>query len=539
MNNGEICVSVCAENADELIKQIYQAEEFADVIEIRFDCLKESEFDLALQKVSQLNFRKPFLATFRPIGAFEDFTFSAFVSELTKNATNDEVKKRIARLESRINNWKPIFSLNNINFLDFELDLFLGLTSTNFFDNKLLENHQIIVSEHNFEKVPDELEEIYEAMSSAEEYDLKCDIIKIAVQPNDIADSISIWKLLERAKQENTRFIPIAMGEAGKWTRILGLAHGAFMTYASLDSGNETAPGQVSAKDLIEVYRAKELDQNTDVYGIIGNPVSHSVSPEMQNAAFKFHDLNAVYIPFEVKNLDEFITRMVKPATREIDLNFRGFSVTIPHKQNIIKHLDFIDETAQKIGAVNTVKIVDGKLHGYNTDAQGFIEPLKNVYGDLKDANVAIFGAGGSARACVYALKNEGANVTIFARDSSKAQSLADKFEIELKDLSKFKNQKSKINCDILVNTTPLGMKGKFEGETPIIAEQFKDVKLVYDLVFNPFQTKFMNEADKANVPKIAGMAMLVAQGMAQFKIWTGKSAPMKEMSQAVLQKLS
>ncbi len=233
------------------------------------------------------------------------------------------------------------------------------------------------------------------------------------------------------------------MGEAGKWTRILGLAHGAFMTYASLDAGSETAPGQVSAEDLIEVYRAKELNEQTEIYGIIGGNTSYSMSPYMHNAAFKSAKLNSVFVPLQVGNLDEFIARMVKPETREIELNFKGFSVTIPHKQNIIKHLDFVDETAKKIGAVNTVKIENGKLYGYNTDAEGFIEPLKNFYGDLKDAKVAIFGAGGAARACVFALTQENADVTIFARNAEKAESLAEEFKVQS---SKFKVQEITMN---------------------------------------------------------------------------------------------
>ena len=227
-------------------------------------------------------------------------------------------------------------------------------------------------------------------------------------------------KISERTQQ----IIPIAMGESGKWTRILGLAHGAFMTYAALDTGKETAPGQVSAKDLIEVYRAKELDENTEVYGIIGGNTSYSMSPYIHNAAFKFHKLNAVFVPLQMQNLDEFIKRMVRAETREIDLNFKGFAVTIPHKQNIIKHLDYLDDSAKKIGAVNTVKIENGKLYGYNTDAHGFIEPLKNAYGNLKNTKVAILGAGGAARACIYALKKEGAEVTLLRQRFIKSKQI-------------------------------------------------------------------------------------------------------------------
>ena len=252
------------------------------------------------------------------------------------------------------------------------------------------------------------------------------------------------------------------------------------------------------------------------------------MSPYMHNAAFKFHNLNAVYVPFEVKNLGAFVHVFLKDSA----LNIKGFSVTNPHKQAIIEHLDFVDEAAEAIGAVNTVKIVDGKLYGSNTDADGFIEPLKNAYGDLRDVKVAVLGAGGAARACVYALTRENADVTVFARDIEKAEQC------------RVQSAKCKVfggdygDFDIVINTTPLGTKGALENETIAFAEQMKGVNLVYDLVYNPFQTRLMAEADRIHVPKIGGMAMLVAQGMKQFEMWTGKSAPMKVMSAAVLRKL-
>ena len=535
MNNGKICISVCAATAAELIAQIKRAEILADVIEIRFDCLSESEFSSALQKVNEIEYKKPFLITFRP---------------------KEEGGMRTLKMESdRVAFWEnPKINFSHFaRFIDCEWEL-LSVVTHNLRFYKNTKNSEIIGSIHNFDSPVnnfDNLEYIFEQMSDlrlrsqigiftetiVKREPRQIDVIKIAVSTNDITDTISIWKLLERAKSENKQIIPIAMGESGKWTRILGLAHGAFMTYAALDSGKETAPGQISASDLIEVYRAQELDENTEVYGILGSNTSVSMSPYIHNAAFKFHDLNAVFVPLQVHDLDEFIKRMVKPETREIALNFKGFSVTIPHKQSIIKHLDFIDETAKKIGAVNTVKIVDGKLHGYNTDADGFIEPLLNSYGDLHGAKVAVLGAGGAARACVHALKESGAEVTIFARDLAKAKNLADNFKSRI---SNFKAEDENYGeFDILVNTTPLGMRGKAEGETPVLAAQLKGLDLVYDLVYIPFQTRLMNEADAADVPKIGGLAMLVAQAMRQQKIWTGKDAPMKEMSRAALKRLT
>ena len=531
MNNGKICVSVCAETAHEFIKEIKRAEEFADVIELRFDCLKSNQIDIVFAKLRQsrrMN-KIPFVITFR---------------------AKEQGGKRELTKEERNNFWN---GGNEIGWADLEEDIVEDSFSW-LWDKR-------ICSYHDFNGVPENLEKIYERLRATE-----VDIVKIAVQADDITDTIPIWKLLERWETEKEsiktkklkeyeelskklkeidysissptsflQIIPIAMGEAGKWTRILGLAHGAFMTYASLDAGNETAPGQISARDLIETYRVKELNEQTEIYGILGNPVAQSLSPQMHNTAFKFYNLNAVYIPFEAKNLDEFIKKFIRKETRKIELNFKGFSVTLPHKQAIIKHLDFVDETAQVIGAVNTVKIIDGKLYGYNTDAQGFIEPLKNTYGDLRDAKVAVLGNGGAARACIYALKKEESKVSIFARNLKKAESLASEFQVELKEFSKTNFS----DYDILVNTTPLGMKGEFENETPLSAGQIENVKLVYDLVYNPFETRLLKEAKSVGVPTIGGLAMLAAQGAAQFKIWTGKDAPVNEMGAAALRKIS
>jgi 3-dehydroquinate dehydratase / shikimate dehydrogenase len=491
---SKICVSVCAKTAEDLIEQIKRAEEFADVIEIRFDCLNQSESDDFLRRFDRKEYSSLFLTTFRA----------------TEQGGNQNLS-----FTQREDFWLHTHIFEFTDWADIEEDISAQALKNLWGDNVFA---KFIKSAHDFNGVPNDLSEIYERLKAT-----YCDVIKLAVQTENICDTISIWKLLERAKSENKDFIPIAMSEAGKWTRILGLAHGAFMTYASLDSGSETAPGQISAADLRDVYRVKNLNKETEVYGILGSNTSVSMSPYMHNAAFEFHNLNAVFVPLQVIDLDEFIRRMVKPETREIDLNFRGFSVTMPHKQSIIRHLDFIDETAKAIGAVNTVKIVDRKLHGFNTDAKGFIDPLLNSYGDLKDANVAVFGAGGASKACVYALEKEGANVTVFGRSEM------ENGEWRMENFRRF---------DIVVNATPIGMKGKFQGEAPVVAEQIENVKLVYDLVYNPFQTQLMNEADKVHVPKIGGIAMLIAQAMEQQKIWTGKDAPMKEMSREILARL-
>lgn len=497
MNNGKICISICAETADEFSHNILIAKSMADLIELRFDCLTEGEMEQV-----KYDYDENYIFTFRP---------------------KEQGGNRQLSLAERERFWN-----SGVDFCggDFEEDV--------------VENHldwlykPVICSYHDFNKVPKELFEIYERMKFSK---AKVDVIKIAALVGDITDAIPLWKLIEKATFENQQIIPIAMGETGKWTRILGLAHGAFMTYAALDSGKETAPGQISAQDLIEVYRVKELDKNTDVYGIIAGNTSYSLSPYIHNAAFKFHGLNSVFVPLQVQNLEEFMRRMVLEKTREIDLNFKGFAVTNPHKQEIIKYLDQIDETAETIGAVNTVKIENGKLFGYNTDAQGFIGPLINSFGDLTGANVAIFGSGGAARACVYALKKVKSEVSIMARNFFKAKQLAEEFGVSVVEDASRKSQIE--NADIVVNATPLGTKGEFEEETPVESFEFKNIRLAYDLVYNPFETRFLREAKDANVPTIGGFEMLIGQAIEQSKIWTGKEPPIEQMRNEAVKKLS
>ncbi len=496
-----ICVSVCAETAGELMVNIKKAEEFADVIEVRFDCLDPDQIHQAFAFSGS---KKPLLLTYRP-------------KEQGGNAEVD--------LEGRIGFWDT-FVVNNAVldkkkiWLDHEYDLKGNIQK--------LSNPVTINSYHDFKGVPENLGEIYEDLAGNDA------VAKVAVQTEEIGDGLAVWKLLQKARAENKQLIPIAMGEAGKWTRILGLAYGAPLTYASLETGKEVAPGQISAEDLRDVYRVKELDEETEIYGVVGSPVGHSLSPYMQNEAFKITGRNAVFIPLEVKNLADFIERFLP----ESGLNIMGLSVTIPHKQEIMKYLDSIDETARKIGAVNTIKIIDGKLHGFNTDARGFVAPLKKAYGDLKGAKAAILGAGGAARACIYALQNEGAEVTVFARNVHKAESLMNDFGIKVKELRMTNDELRMTNFAIVINATPLGTEGGQKEQSVIETRQFDGVSLAFDLVYNPSVTRFMREAGSAGVPKVlGGTEMLLAQGAEQFEIWTGETAPIEEMKSAVLRR--
>jgi 3-dehydroquinate dehydratase/shikimate dehydrogenase len=344
-------------------------------------------------------------------------------------------------------------------------------------------------------------------------------ILKIAVQADDAIDCLPIFRLLERAQRNGREIIAIAMGQAGIMTRILGPSRGAFLTYGALDEEGATAPGQVTARDLREVYRSDRIDRQTEITGLIGQPVAHSLSPHIHNAAFAKADLNAVFIPLEVRDVDAFMRRMVRESSREIDWNVRGFSVTAPHKTAVMKHLDWIEPAAKEIGAVNTIVFSDGALTGYNTDAPAFLESLKGRFESLESARCAIIGAGGAARAIVWALQNAGASVSMFARDPAKARPIVDEFRIDAYDLEAANFER----FDILVNATPLGTRGPHESETPATANQLRGVRLAYDLVYNPLETRFMRAARDAGCQVLGGLEMLIAQAVEQFEIWTNQ----------------
>ncbi len=500
MNEGKLCVSVTGETAGQMLEHIERAERLADIIELRLDGMDPAQIAIVRDEISKRKVLVPIIATFR---------------------SPEQGGAGSASIDERRAIWRG--SSDGYWAADVEEDVF---TDAERWPRRILSFHDY--TDENPDIVP--IAERFVASPA--------DVIKFATATNDITDALPVWKVLEIARSNGKPCVPVGMGDAGKWTRILGPAHGAYMTYAPLEQGLETAPGQISVSDLITTFRVKEIDRNTRVYGIVGDPVSQSFSPYFQNAAFVSTGVNAVFLPLLVKDLGGFMRRMVRIETREVDLNFGGFSVTMPHKQAIMDHLDHLDEAASEIGAVNTVNILnDGKLIGYNTDAHGFITPLKAKFSDVKDARVAVFGAGGAARACVYALKKEGAGVTVFVRDPAKAAAFSDDLAVEVKLIPDGRTGLL-VGTDILVDATPIGMKGDLENTTLFLADQLTGVKFVYDLVTKASDTPLMLEAKKAGISVLGGLEMLIAQGMKQFEIWTGCEAPEEVTRAAVLARM-
>jgi shikimate dehydrogenase len=220
---------------------------------------------------------------------------------------------------------------------------------------------------------------------------------------------------------------------------------------------------------------------------------------------------------------------MVQPKTRELNWKIRGLSVTAPHKSAVLNYLDWIASEAREIGAVNTIVIDGSELRGYNTDSTAFIGTLVEKYGQLRDAHCAIIGAGGAARSVLTSLRTQGARATVFARNEDKAESLAKAFGSN----SRLLNNSTFKEFDVVINASPLGTRGVSENETPAVASQLRGTRLAYDLVYNPLETRFIREAKEAGCETLGGLAMLIAQAVEQFKLWTGIDAPVAVMHEA------
>lgn len=269
-----------------------------------------------------------------------------------------------------------------------------------------------------------------------------------------------------------------------------------------------------------------QIDNNTKLFGVFGNPVAHSLSPAMHNRAFAFTGYNGVYLPFHVEKIE-----LALAAVRT--LGIRGVSVTLPHKVTVMGCLDRLDPLAERIGAVNTVVNTDGVLTGYNTDCFGAVSALVQ-YSDIKGKDVAIIGAGGAARAIGWGVADAGGKVVVVNRSVEKGERMADDLSAAFMALDRI----DELEADILVNTTPVGMHPNI-GDLPVPASVFRRGMLAMDIVYTPLKTEFLKQAQAAGSRIIDGLTMFVLQGARQFELWTGLDAPVDVMREAVLEKLN
>jgi 3-dehydroquinate dehydratase/shikimate dehydrogenase len=375
----------------------------------------------------------------------------------------------------------------------------------------------LLISFHDFERTP-ALAQVLRRLEKIEADAYK--VVTTAVKLSDDA------RLIEFARAKHSvPVIALAMSEIGTATRILSPSLGSPFTYAAPGNGGGTAPGQVPARLMRSLYRCDKLTKKSRVFGIIADPVAHTKSPLMHNRAFQTKRMDAVYVPFRVP-----VSQLADFMKLAGELPVHGFSVTIPHKQKILRYLDVVDPLAKRIGAVNTVWRKAGKWRGANTDTQGVLKPLSKQI-RLAHASVLIAGYGGAARAAAIALSDAGANITITGRNLSSAQALARVIKADAVPLK----QAERSFYDALVHATPVGMVPNAD------IALFRDAvpaDVVLDMVYNPYETTLLKHARSEGRTIIHGTDMLLEQAFCQFEIWTGEAAPRSVMQEALEQQL-
>jgi 3-dehydroquinate dehydratase/shikimate dehydrogenase len=383
--------------------------------------------------------------------------------------------------------------------------------------NQLRNRSRVIVSYHNFEATPPMDTVVGRVMRvQADAYK----VVTTARKPSDNMRVLAAAKALPKH-----RLVVLAMGELGFPTRVLSPVFGGAFTYATPMYAQGTAAGQVSGHQLRRLFHVETLRKSSKIYGVIADPIRHSISPAVHNRAFQFRRVDAVYLPFLVSPV--YLRDFFSLAER---LPLAGFSVTIPHKQRVVRYLDSVDPLARRIGAVNTVWRKSGKWRGTNTDAAGVTGPLGQLL-RLRTASVLVAGNGGAARSAAFALIDAGAKVTLVGRNPDRVRALA---KVCGADVA-LREQLDSRHYDAVVHATPLGMFPHvngcfFDGRIP--------ADVVFDMVYNPAETELIRRGREQGKTVIPGLEMFIEQAQRQFEIWTGETAPRAAMLKAATEAL-
>jgi 3-dehydroquinate dehydratase/shikimate dehydrogenase len=440
----------------------------ADMVEVRLDALEAPDPAGALE-----GRRLPVIATCRPIwegGAF---------------AGAEEERRRI--LEGAV--------ALGAEFVDVE-----AVASFTPDIIRARRGRGVVVSMHR--GVPDDdLTEQYRALRS-----MGAEVVKLAVTADRLVDLLPLFELSAGTDMETDGHVLVAMGAAGVPSRLLASRLKNRWTYA----GDGVAPGQLPPLRMLRDFRFRRIRPDSALYGVVGNPVGHSRSPVMHNAGFAALGLNATYLPFHATSAEDFVTLGKQ-------LGIRGASITSPFKLSLMSHVDELDPVAQRVGAINTIAVRNGRWIGANTDVEGFVAPLAGRIA-LRGTRASVLGAGGAARAVAVALTQQGAAVTICARRPDAARVIA---ELVGGSVGTFPPRSG--SWDILVNATSEG--GGPAGVNPI-ANAALDGEIVFDLVYEPAQTPLLADARRAGCLTIGGLEMLIAQAERQFELWTGQRPP-------------
>jgi 3-dehydroquinate dehydratase/shikimate dehydrogenase len=486
-----ICVPIVGPSMEKALSDISVAEKIADIIELRLDLIARFELPALLEATSL-----PLIVT---------------------NRTKTEGGQWKGSEEERVQVLRQAIDAG-ADFVDIETSTPKDLLKP-ILDHK--GQTKIILSYHNFCNTMEDLNPLYEIMC-----ELPGDILKIVTYAQDISDNLKIFDLLKRAKKEKRKLIGLCMGENGELSRVLSPLLGGFLTFGALDTGKESAPGQILASTLKNIYRVDRPRENFKIYGVIGNPVSKSMGYLIHNRAFQEIGSPDIYVSFLVNNVAKFFN--------EFKEFFQGLSVTMPCKENIIPLMDNVDPTAKKIGAVNTVVKEDNGWTGHNTDCTGAILALEAQV-DLKDKNVLIIGAGGTAKAIGFGVVAKGASLTVtYNRNKERGEKLAKELDCQLASIHDIGDH----DFDVLINCSPVGMSPNTD-QTPFPSGNLKPGMVVFDSVYNPPQTRLLKEATAAGCTVISGVELFINQAAGQFEMWTKQKAPVQAMREVLMEKIN
>ncbi len=488
INATKVCISIVETTLSEVKQAVQKAEQQADMLELRLDFIKDikrEDIPLILTNIKE----KPVIVTCR---RKQDHGYFEGAEE-----------ERISLFVESIN--------QNVDYIDVEYDLgreIIKKIQQKIKNSKDNAKTKIIISYHNFDHTPElnKLQKIYDEIKT-----LKPNMIKIVTKARSINDNFIIFNLLK----EKNDLVAFCMELEGQISRILAPKFRSRLTYAALEEEKHASRGQITIDGLEKVYHIKNINKETKVFGIIGSQAEHSKSKYIHNPSFKAKNINAVFIPFRVQETE--LHDFIKNIREQDNFNFQGVSVTQPHKISIMKYLDTIDETAQIIGAVNTLVNEDGLLVGYNTDYVGAMQALKEAT-DLENKRILVVGAGGATRAVVYGLTKEQCEITIINRTDETAKQLAHEFNVNVQPIVKLREALEE--ADVIINTTSVGMKPQ-ETECIIPSAMIPKRKIIMDIIYSPLKTRLLEMAEKNNCKTIKGDRMLLFQGIKQFQLWT------------------
>ncbi|MEN6332027.1 MAG: shikimate dehydrogenase [Smithella sp.] len=520
-----ICIPITARSNKEALHDIEHSCLIAEAIEIRMDLIADGSLPALIAAARRSSRKVEIIVTCRK----KEEAAQVLEAGGSDDETEDQKNKKMATLKQAVD--------LGADFIDIELSEGIdAIEELKSYCEKGDGSTKLIISCHDFKRTPS-LAGLKEIFHQCREF--KPGIVKIVTIAKKPEDNLRMLSLIPYARKHKQEIIALCMGEAGRISRVMAPYLGNYLTFAALGRDAQSAPGQLTAsemKQINKVLRDDERQQKSPLssgqgrqlknYILLGNPVGHSLSPLMHNAALHALGQEGRYDAFCVYDLAAAVQ-----GIRGMDI--RGASVTIPFKSAVMEYLDFISEDALQVGAVNTIINNNGRLTGANTDWLGLIVTLREAM-TVKGKKIAIIGAGGTARAAAYGIIKEGGFPLIVNRTEENGRRLALEFNCPFYSLGEIE----KIEADCLINTTPVGMYPHID-QSPVDSILPAGCKYVMDVIYNPLKTKLLKDACLRGCRVLTGLDMFVHQGAEQIKLWTGKEPDRALMKKVVKERLT